>query len=146
MQLFVVSYHVDAQANWKVISTGGGRQTAGAVVVHFTVGQLANTSTTTSKSGFQFKFDPSVVAVSDLKPFEMNFDVYPNPASSYINIDVTKILEATLILHDALGNIVEQRPFHGKHLELLLSEIPRGQYYISIINATHYFTKSIQIL
>lgn len=84
---------------------------------------------------------PTILGIFDVSE-NVELSVYPNPATSYVNIKI-KALEETseLLLISIVGQIVKRYeiPFIGEQEEFVLSipvnDLPRGLYYIKIGNA-----------
>lgn len=145
--LVSLSFHqLSAQSSWRVVSSGGAKQSTGSVTVHSTLCQLSNHATNTAKSGFQFQFDPAATSIKDHSAFSFQITMYPNPSTDRVTISTAQDINATIWIHDASGNFIDQKKFNGNHLELILNELPKGQYYISIIDDTHYYSAPLQLL
>jgi hypothetical protein len=75
----------------------------------------------------------STTAVESSK---ISFDIYPNPASDFINIDLSKELNnAELMITNPLGSLVKRIRLDAlNNKSLSISDLENGIYFISIIN------------
>jgi hypothetical protein len=132
-------------SDWRLVSSGGGKNVVSGLIVHSSLGQLANQVSSKVYSGFQFQFDPLILIGKDLQYFEEKIKVYPNPASDFIQINSEKQILAEFILYDALGRIWIQRPFENIEVNVSVKSIPAGNYYILIKSDAYYFSQSLII-
>jgi hypothetical protein len=71
---------------------------------------------------------------------KLDFDVYPNPASSYIQINFKQSINASVQIIDALGRIVAvQKVDHQDQCQISCEELSAGMYYVSLIDSEHNF-------
>lgn len=72
---------------------------------------------------------------------DFNFTVFPNPASSQIRLqlrDANKSGVTTCVLADLCGQAILERTYSGEEaLELNVSSISCGVYFVQILNGTH---------
>ena len=88
-------------------------------------------------------FDPASTSVKDLQKFNFDILCYPNPSMKILNIQSVKEILAEGVLHDALGNVFYRFQINGNRSSIPVSEIPSGEYFITLYNTTHYFSKPI---
>ena len=60
-----------------------------------------------------------------------NIVIYPNPARSFINI-ISQETIMHVIISDIRGSIVSQKITEEKHLQLDISDVPAGMYFVQI--------------
>ena len=71
---------------------------------------------------------------------KLDFDVYPNPASSYIQINFKQSVNANVQIIDALGRIVAVKKVdHQDQCQISCEELSAGMYYVSLIDSEHNF-------
>lgn len=85
-------------------------------------------------------------------PFEVvEVNVFPNPTSDVVTIDLTELpssTNTTLSLHNSAGMPVHQQKVigHEQRIELNLSHLPAGQYYLSITGKSHQYQEKLVII
>lgn len=135
---------VHAQSSsWRLVSSGGTSRSFPDGHIHSTFGQISNQSFANAYSGFQFLFDPASTSVKDLQKFNFDILCYPNPSMKILNIQSVKEILAEGVLHNALGNVFYRFQINGNRSSIPVSEIPSGEYFITLYNTTHYFSKPI---
>ena len=123
-----------------VIATAGTRYQTGSMVIDWTLGELSvstlqNNSYLVSQGFHQPKF--VITAVDKLPLFTGTMEVYPNPATDMIRIELT--LERTTTvragLYDSNGKLVWNKEFHGQQIteSASLKNLPRGNYFLKLI-------------
>ncbi|HAF27761.1 MAG TPA: hypothetical protein DCG75_01825, partial [Bacteroidales bacterium] len=59
--------------------------------------------------------------------------VYPNPASSYINVNVLNgTKQGTVSIYNMIGSLVKVVEIEGNVKEINISDLPAGSYIISV--------------
>lgn len=64
----------------------------------------------------------------------VHFDVFPNPAVEYLQVQMEENFEGTICLTDFNGRTIVKQPFSGYSERLNVSAYPAGQYLLSLVN------------
>lgn len=89
---------------------------------------------------------PSGVITSiPIKELLNEFSVYPNPAKDKIHIQFATINSGKIFITDNAGRKISEKDFNGKVIEMNVSTIPTGLYFISVQNADGLFNRKIII-
>lgn len=64
----------------------------------------------------------------------LRFDIYPNPASSILYIDLAKLNnQIKIALMDATGRtVLESFDSHNQHISLIVNDLPKGVYFLRL--------------
>ncbi|MES2587965.1 MAG: DUF4394 domain-containing protein [Bacteroidota bacterium] len=68
---------------------------------------------------------------------KVRFSTYPNPTSSYLNIDFVDKSSHEIVLEDALGKIIFRLTLTEKNNVINLSELNKGIYFVKFQNQTN---------
>lgn len=109
----------------------------------------SNGGASRDKSSAQGEHDFWVVKLKDLQKPEkekLEFEAYPNPASSYTNVMVHFEYESgTVSLYDLSGRVLKTQKIKGEHtIPMALDNIPQGVYIVNI--KTNNKEESIKII
>jgi len=99
-----------------------------------------------------FIADPNVVAIDEnsLSSIQVS-DIYPNPATNYINLDYSlpkEIESANIAIYNVLGSVVmkQQVELMNNKFRMDISELDGGVYFYSLLlNGESYITKKLVI-
>ena len=69
--------------------------------------------------------------------------IYPNPASDLINIQTSETEKYTLLISSVNGQLIMERKIVGRTLQLDLSPVKEGVYFITIRSKDHVTTRKI---
>ncbi len=76
------------------------------------------------------------VGINELNE-RLSFNIYPNPSSSIITIDVSDILFTNeknyISLINALGQVVLETSLNSKQIEIDVSDLPEGIYFAKVV-------------
>jgi hypothetical protein len=77
---------------------------------------------------------PSFLGIDEPGPNQISFKVYPNPATTEVNIETEKQGDYLLTMTNLLGRIIEQRSFtsHMPSHTMTISGVEPGLYIISL--------------
>ena len=75
---------------------------------------------------------------------EMGIQIYPNPASSQVNIELFGYSNAQYMLFNTMGQLILNQRIH-KSTKLDISTIPSGMYYLRVADDINSITKSLII-
>lgn len=78
-------------------------------------------------------------SVDEIK-FPEDINVFPNPATDFVNIVFDENQETEIILFDMLGNTIYKNLITNKSARLCISAIPRGCYELKITSKRDYKT------
>jgi hypothetical protein len=148
--LFTISLHGFSQS---VICSAGGIDGNGELLVSWTLGEYVagpmEGSDVYINTGFQ-QIWGEVTALPSTEKQDIHMKVFPNPATAIVTL---KFNEAGTIQYDILisninGEIVNQYPitFTNGESELNLEELPKGNYYISVLNNEDVLLKTLKIV
>jgi len=75
------------------------------------------------------QYSYSAVVAVRFEPDEMDLSVYPNPATTYVMVQLP-VAAGVLSLHNALGQTVGQWPVTSQEMRLPLERLAEGSYYL----------------
>lgn len=140
-----------------VLSSRGDYFSNSSTSLSWTIGQIASTSLLTANNivtqGFQqpYYYDPFNIPVLDID--SVDIQVFPNPASDFINIIYSTKIERkiTFELLDLLGNelmpdIEKYSGISHAKLEINLSNLKAGIYFIRIVIEKSDINKTYKIV
>jgi hypothetical protein len=89
----------------------------------------------------------SLVESSLFQSTDLDFKLYPNPAKSYVNIDLGFVpdITATIELVDAYGRTVEQKLAESTSIRIETNQLTRGIYFVRITNNNNVKVKKLII-
>jgi hypothetical protein len=140
-----------------VFSAGGGNFESAVMHVSWTIGQAEPVASSSQPTvilcaGFQ-QFDDQLVSVQEVR-LESNFQVYPNPCSEYVRLDVQfeQASDLSYRLYDFSGKMLLIKEIPGQatsYSEVIdLSNLAPGMYNLMVIvengNTTSY--ESIKLI
>lgn len=74
-----------------------------------------------------------------------SFSIYPNPASSEINIEMNDADDYSVSLVDMLGKVILQEQLNGTSKSVSLDNVPNGVYFLNIKSSTFSEVQKIRI-
>lgn len=77
--------------------------------------------------------NPSLTSISGLKT-EIDFNIYPNPASSELTLELSEFNNSTVTVYNALGDEVIHSKITTNKTKLNISELLQGAYILQITN------------
>ncbi|WNJ20638.1 LamG-like jellyroll fold domain-containing protein [Pontibacter sp. G13] len=69
---------------------------------------------------------------SVLKPVELPINVYPNPTSDLLHVDLPNATSARIYIYSEIGQLVMDHSFYGGTTQLDLSNLPTGVYTLKL--------------
>ena len=72
----------------------------------------------------------SAISISN----QFGIHIYPNPASTFLNIDFTKFNFSTLKIENLLGQVILTKNFSNQRNQINISNLPKGVYIIELSN------------
>ena len=103
---------------------GGGEQLVGYIKNGIITGVITSISTIDSQN---------------------QFSIYPNPAKEKINIHLATINSGKIFITDNTGREISEKDFNGNDVELNVSIIPTGLYFLSVQSEKGIFNRKIVI-
>ena len=93
---------------------------------------------------FETEFVEEALSISE---FDINnFQLFPNPANDVLNIKLNAITNATLSIYDIQGKLVLDRIIsQEQNLELNVSDLQSGMYFVKLNTATRSIVKKLII-
>ena len=85
------------------------------------------------------RIDENVDYVADFKIEKNQIDIYPNPASDVIYIDLDKSFDATI--YNYQGQIVKK--INVENGQVCVSDLPNGIYFFEVKTEDHVYVKKI---
>ena len=76
---------------------------------------------------------------------EKSLKIYPNPATTKLNIEIELSGQVRYKLIDILGNVVRQNSFTGSNAEITVDDLPGGIYFLRIENSSVVISRSVVI-
>lgn len=80
--------------------------------------------------GFHQNMSSSSTSTSSLKP-ELAYQLFPNPATAYLHIEVQQFGMITYELQDVLGNLILYGSFMN-NTNINTTSLPKGTYFINL--------------
>ncbi|HOY31127.1 MAG TPA: T9SS type A sorting domain-containing protein [Bacteroidales bacterium] len=74
------------------------------------------------------------------------YEIYPNPASDFLNINFTSETQGKLFLYDINGKAIREQVLDPGFRRMDISDIPKGMYIIKILSDKDVYTEKITIL
>jgi len=84
--------------------------------------------------------DETITKVTDIVD-EKIFNVYPNPASTYVIIESEKVKGESLKILDISGKVVKHFKIQNSEFRIQIEDLDNGVYFIKIGTQVHKFIK-----
>jgi hypothetical protein len=104
---------------------------------------IADGGTFSNGNAFGIRLNTSVANLDEIS--SADFSVYPNPASEVININSSKMLNATISVTDLTGKVVKTSTINGLTASVNTSGLNNGIYYVTITNGNSTSTQKVVI-
>jgi hypothetical protein len=104
---------------------------------------IADGGTFSNGNAFGIRLNTSVANLDEIS--SADFSVYPNPASEVININSSKMLNATISVTDLTGKVVKTTTINGLTASVNTSGLNNGIYYVTITNGNSTSTQKVVI-
>jgi len=88
----------------------------------------------------------SIIAQIDPEEFDMLSKVYPNPATSELNIDLQQKTDVKYMLSDILGKPITNGEFHDTTNKLDISNLPNGVYVLTLTTTNGKGEESVRLI
>jgi hypothetical protein len=104
---------------------------------------LIGDATFSNGNALGIRLNTSVANLDEIS--SADFSVYPNPASEVININSSKMLNATISVTDLTGKVVKTSTINGLTASINTSGLNNGIYYVTITNGNSTSTQKVVI-
>lgn len=155
---YCVTANAQAELTKSVVASSGGNFTNGTLTISSTVAEMTMVKTL-SVSGidlFQgFQNNAWMIQEVYVNPGannELAVALFPNPANTFINFEVTDRNpgKLTIVLNDILGRTVRiiSVPELQSQMQLDINELPAGLYAMAVLNQTNQkvFNQTISVI
>jgi hypothetical protein len=86
---------------------------------------------------------PSVTGITEMEGTNNQTNIYPNPTSGLITIDMKNNLETKVIVSDIFGRFITEKSYRQPLIKLDLKNYPDGFYMVTLINKNGNQTRKI---
>lgn len=133
--LFQVQRSTDGGQYWYTVASLEGSGNSNIPVMYETVennpgwGEKLYRLRQMDVSGAPWTSEPIVVVITPGPPVGLN--LYPNPSVDVINVGTSEPWTGLVSIQNALGQtIMEEMPMDGRSVQLDISRLPKGAYYV----------------
>ena len=130
---------ITAQAQQATTATGGNASGSGGTVA-YSVGQIVYTTHTGATGsvaqGVQQPYEISIVLGVEDHQISLNMQVYPNPTTDYLTLNVGSFELAALNfqLYDLSGKLIESKKITSITETIRMENLPRATYFLKVTN------------
>jgi hypothetical protein len=127
------------QAQQATTATGGDASGSGGTVA-YSVGQVVYTTYTGSNcsvaQGVQQPYEISTVLGVEDYQISLNAQVYPNPTTNYLTLNIVNSELSTLNfqLFDISGKLIESKKIRNTTETIHLENLPSATYFLKVVN------------
>jgi len=103
--------------------------------LHFTVGEIAVSQLETGLTldeGFHHSYYELVVDTKEISPQNWQVNVFPNPTSDIIRINLSENATTQLFLYNSIGQLMRQKSFQSSTKIIDLNNLPAGTYWLHL--------------
>ncbi len=132
----------------EVISNGGSSLSNGEYTIDFTIGEpVIETVQNDGKMLTQGYHQPTL-AIIEVKQIDENFSaaLFPNPATSFLNVELEAFDGVSFQLQDVNGKIIEQQGINQKVTSINVKSLDRGVYMLKLVDENDNKLKSYKFL
>lgn len=143
--LAIVSSAYSQTMQRQTISSSGNSVSSNKLIIRQTIGQPYQTHATyNNEVSYRPGFQQPIFSMESIES-SFSLNVYPNPASFFLNLSSDKLLDNVKIsIHDGLGKIVYETELSNftKH-QVACNSWANGAYFLKVINNDKTFTSKI---
>jgi Secretion system C-terminal sorting domain len=77
------------------------------------------------------------VGVDNIQSPASSLNLYPNPASNQITINVAAVMEGTITITNIIGQKVLTQEYHGNSVTIDVADLPKGLYIVKVIGTAY---------
>lgn len=81
-----------------------------------------------------YSSEPTTTGLNRVKAADLGFVVYPNPATNIVNFDQKAITNGTLLIQNAIGQVMHQQKVNKTNTAIDISRYAAGTYFYEIYN------------
>lgn len=149
----VVGFGYGQSISSSVVASGGGSAEAGGISLSWTIGELAIETFTSADliltQGFQQGYY-EITSVNDPLAESINLEIYPNPATDFINIEIknTEAKSIRIELYSIDGKLItnEQWINSGTPYKFQINQYSANQYILKVIDLETKNTSTFKII
>lgn len=118
----------------------GGNASGGGGTASYSIGQVIYTANTSSNGivtqGVQQPYEISIVLGLENRFINFGVQVYPNPTSDYLTLDIENSELSTLNfqLTDINGRLIENKIIRSNSETIQMEHLPSNVYFLKVIN------------
>jgi len=134
-----------------VIASSGDYQEGSTASVSWTLGEIVTETLSGSEAiltqGFQ-QGSYSITPLVENTELSIQIDVYPVPASDFINININEMegYSINAVLFDLSGKMVIHQDLQKDEIQLNLETLPAAEYILQIVDDKQILIKSFKII
>ena len=143
--LFLLSVALNAQEG---ISTQGDSYSNGTNTIDYTIGEPVIATVSDGTNELTQGFHQTLLTITSIEDLDVNFSVniFPNPTSEYVTLDIDKYEGLTYRLFDVTGKLIKQEVITQTTTKVNVSDYPKGTYLISLIHQENKKIKTYKII
>jgi hypothetical protein len=104
------------------------------------------TNNTCSVSDTSMSYFVDLTTTNIMNASNIQASVFPNPATNFVNINLTEAISGTVSITDINGNVVSSKIVNGSQLNISTSDLSSGVYVLKIASDTLNATKQLLIV
>ncbi len=143
--LFLLSASVNAQS---VISAQGNSYTNGSNTIDYTIGEAVTATTSNGTNDLTQGFHQTNVTITNIEDLDVNVsvNVFPNPTSEFVNLNIEKFEGLTLRIFDVGGKLLKKVQLDSTQTEVSVLEYAEGTYLLTLENKSRKKIKTFKII
>lgn len=122
---------------------GGGGDATGNGSFSYSIGQAFYVTNYgvdgTASEGVQQAYEiTSSVGVTEYDAITLEFEIYPNPTTDYLTLDVKdfSLNELDYVLYDVSGRVLDERKINQNNTIIEMMDFPESTYFLKVSNGT----------
>jgi hypothetical protein len=143
--LFLLSVAMSAQ---EVISSQGNTYSNGTNTVDYTIGETVIATVSNGTNDVTQGFHQTKLTVTSIEDLDVNLNanIYPNPTSDKVVINMDNYENMRFMLFDASGKVIHEAIITSAITEINVSGYAFGNYLLSITDINNTKLKTYQII
>jgi hypothetical protein len=92
----------------------------------------------TASAGVQQAYEISTSGVDEYEAITLEFEIYPNPTTDYLTLDVKDYSKSELkyVLYDVSGRVLDDRDINQQNSIIEMMNYPKSTYFLRVSNGT----------